>query len=542
MKKKKVAAVIIAVVLIVACYAVLRNIIITNEYAANGKPEESLNDSDIRIEDKKVAEINLKNIQGEENYTGERNLYYMNLALSADEKKLRGYQVVKFKNNYKSSLKDLVFHLYADSYNSAETKPSIGRISGKLTKDEIGDIKIDSIKVSGKTMDYTQDKQVLKIMLDKELRPGEIAEAAIEFTLKIPKSTDRLGYMNNQFSLTNWYPILSIYDEKKAAWDETPFHPVGESNYSDCSDYMVSISVPKGMVVTGTGINTSKQENSTMDVLKFEAKNNRDFVMFLSKDYKVLSADVDGIKINSYYFKEEDTAERMLNLASEAIKFYNKVYGKYPYPEYDVVETYLNGGAMEYPTATQMGPYTRLDSDYRKGSLTFFDEAVVHETAHQWWYSTVGNNEFKEPVLDETFTSYATALFFEKQFGEYNPLAVKASFLTMPVRNYGPISRSTDQYNWNNFSLIVYKVAPIILEDLRQKVGEEKFLIIFRTYYNNYKYKNATLENFFDIVKDTSGEAISDYVRQAFTSGNYTNASMTLPQEEINRIGRNAGK
>lgn len=543
LRKRKIIISVAAVVIFIAGYAGLRSAVIKDEYTTVTKQEEKLTESDVKVSDRAINNINLENINIKQaDFKGERNLYYLNLALSNEEKKLKGYEVVRFKNNYKTNLKDIAFHLYADSYNTAETKPSIGRASDKLTKAEIGDIKIDSIKVNGKSMKYTENNQILKFDLEQELKPGDTGEVAIEFTLKIPQSTDRLGYMNNQYSLTNWYPILSIYDENTASWDETPFHPVGESNYSESSDYKVTIAVPSGMIVTGTGVNTSKKAENSMDILSFEALNNRDFVLFMSKDYKNLSTTVDGIKVNSYYLREKETASRMLNLASEALKFYNKVYGKYPYPEYDVVETYLQGGAMEYPTATQMGPYMKLSSDYRTGKFTFFDEAVVHETAHQWWYSTVGNNEFKEPVLDETFTSYATALFFEKQFGEYSPLAVKASFLTMPAKNYGPISRETDKYNWNDFSLVIYKIAPVILEDLRQKVGEEKFNNIFKSYYEKFKYKNASLEGFLEIVKDKCGSEMSTYIKNAFTSPNYSNASMSLSRDELDKIQKAAAQ
>jgi hypothetical protein len=470
-------------------------------------------------------------------YKGERTLYNLDLVLDADEKLIKGSQVVKFKNKYSSSLKAVVFHLYADSYNTAETRPSIGTTLGKLSEEEIGDIKIDSLKVNGTETRYTEDKQILKFALDKELKHGEIIEVAIAFTLKIPRSMDRLGYVGSQYSLTNWYPILSIYDEKSFAWDETPFHPVGESNYSDTADYNVNVSVPKGMVAVATGVKTSETKEKSMDKISFEALNNRDFVLFLSKDYKVLSKEVDGIKVNSYYLREETTAKRMLDLASESLKFFNSTFGKYPYPEYDVVETYLQGGAMEYPTVTQMGPYEKLSEDYRNDDfLTFFDEAVVHETAHQWWYSTVGNNEFKEPILDESFTAHSTALFFESAFGEYHPMAVKPAFLSQLIKTTEPIYRSTDKFTWNDFGVVVYRLGPIVLEDLRQQVGEDKFIDIFKTYYEKYKFKNATFEGFLEIVEEKCGKEISDYVNNALTSGNYSMDKMVISEEEAGKV------
>lgn len=502
------------------------------------KDTEKTQDKSSTAEKEKVEVIHPKEWgDGEElKLVDNRNAYKLQIALDPEGKKLLGHQRVKFRNNYKYALKEIVFHLYPDSYNTAETRPSIGTTTQKLTESEIGDIKIDSVAVNNSEMRYSEENQILKISLDRELKPGEITEVALDFTLKIPRSRDRLGHYREQYSITNWYPILSIYDEVAAAWDENPFHPVGESNYSDTSDYTVEVAVPKGMVVVTTGVQKDIDNVDTMDKFTFTASNIRDFVLFMSKDYKVISKEVDGVKVNSYYMKQEDTAKRMLDLACKSLEFFNDTYGKYPYPEYDVVESSLEGGAMEYPTVTQMGPYNKMDEQYRPDTLTFYDEAVVHETAHQWFYSTIGNNEFMDPILDETFTSYATALFFENLYGEYNPLAVKGAFLSDLYRYTSPIYRSTDKYTWNDFGVIVYKIGPVVLEDLRRKVGQEKFAEIFKTYYETYKFRNATLQGFLKIVEEKAGSEVSKYVYNAFTSTNYSTSAMMVSGEELEKI------
>ena len=40
---------------------------------------------------------------------------------------------------------------------------------------------------------------------------------------------------------------------------------------------------------------------------------------------------------------------------------------------------------------------------------------IAHETAHQWWYSVIGNDEINEPWLDEALTEYSTILYFEER-------------------------------------------------------------------------------------------------------------------------------
>ncbi|MDP4090173.1 MAG: M1 family metallopeptidase [Bacillota bacterium] len=535
MKNKRKIVISLLMVFILTVSAALYFIVFKNKGSQDNAKDEKISESSKPASTDKAEKPVLE-------LKGDRTAYDIDVTLDTENKTLTGRETVKLKNNNKTTLKNLVFHLYPDSYNSAETKPSIGTTPKTLTKDEIGDIKIDSLEVNNASTQYTEDDQILKVPLNKELKPGETAELTMDFTLKIPNDKDRLGYYRDQYSITNWYPILSIYDDKTSSWDENPFFPVGESNYSDCSDYTVEISVPKGMVVATTGLEVSKKQGTLRDKIDYKAENIRDFDFFAYGGYKVVSKEVDGVKVNSYYMKQETTAKRMLDLACRSLQFFNKTYGAYPYPEYDVVETYLEGGAMEYPTVTQMPPYQMLSETYNDRNLTFLDEAVVHETGHQWFYSTVGNNEFKEPVLDESFTSYATALFFEDLFGEYSPLSVKGAFLAFPMKTTGPISRSSDKYTWSDFEMVVYRMGPAALEDFRRKVGHEKFNDVFKTYYERYKFENATLEGFIGIVREKCGSEIADYVNKAFTSDDYSMDSMVLSKEELNKIQGNQKK
>lgn len=474
------------------------------------------------------------------NKQSDRTLYYMNISFDEKEKKLHGYEVVKYKNKYKTKLNNIVFHLYPDSYNTASTSPVIGQSNtNKLTPEQIGDIEITSVKANNKKLQFTQDNQILKISLNNPLPYDKDTDIIIDFSLKIPNGTNRLGYQEDQYSITNWYPILAKYDENKNTWDETPFYPIGESNYSDCSDYKIDINVPKDMVVVSTGIKTSDKIEKDIKTVSFAEENVRDFVFFMSRKYKMESKEIDGIKVNSYYLNYASSAKRMLNLACEALEFYNNTFGKYPYKEFDIVESFLSGGAMEYPTIIQMGTYPYLNENFDPQKPVFLDEGVVHETGHQWWYSTVGNNEFAEPILDESFTAYSTALFFEKKYGEYNKLGVKSAFLSRKYPNALPIYRATDKLNWSNWAVTVYKLGPIALEDLRQHVGEEKFLEIFREYYDRYKLKNATFKDFLQIVEEKCGAETRKYIENAFTSLDYDYNKMLLKQEDIDRIKRN---
>jgi aminopeptidase N len=83
-------------------------------------------------------------------------------------------------------------------------------------------------------------------------------------------------------------------------------------------------------------------------------------------------------------------------MAVHALGELSQRYGPYAWPDYTIVITPdFTSGGIEYPTLSFVG-------------ARFFVLAVVdHETAHQWFYSLVGNDQARDPWLDETLATWA---------------------------------------------------------------------------------------------------------------------------------------
>ncbi len=491
--------------------------------------------------------------------------YNMDLDFNASTKTLTGNEEVTIKNNTGTNLKDLVFHLYPDSYNKKETMPSQVGIPGTkdLTEVQKGDISIDKVLVNDKEVKFTQDNQILKINLDEDFKSNEDVKIYVGFKLKLPMGTSRLGYMDNDYSLTNWYPILSMYDTKENKWDENTFNVIGESNYSDMADYNVNLKVPKDYVVASTGKESEKSSEKDSKVMNLNASNVRDFVIMMSPNYKVLSKEIDGIKVNSYYIvkngeDDNSTAQNVLDSAVGAVKFFSQQFGKYPYDELDLMESHLSGGAMEYPQIIQMPMYPQKISNSNRNNESsmsssyensFISEAAVHEVGHQWWYVTVGNNEFKEPFLDESLTAFSTAYYFEKAEGEYSKNSILRMISVYSGENIGrftsqykfaSIGSGVDKFNKDStgsgYSLVIYGKGPLLIEDLRKKVGDTVFLDIMQTYFKEYKFKNSSIEGFLSVIEKKAGETVSDAIKASLNSDNYTAENLKLTDEQIQKM------
>ena len=163
--------------------------------------------------------------------------------------------------------------------------------------------------------------------------------------------------------------------------------------------------------------------------------------------------------------QDDKFAEILLEEVAKTVEFMNKTFGRYAYDELRIVETYLSGGAMEYPQVIQMGRIGLYEDVNLEESAPWLVEAAVHETVHQWWYVGVGNDEFNEPFLDESLTVFTTAYYFEKEYGEYHDNGVKARIRRYIYPTYtSPLNSSVDDFtNWSEYTNAIYERGPAFL-------------------------------------------------------------------------------
>ena len=125
----------------------------------------------------------------------------------------------------------------------------------------------------------------------------------------------------------------------------------------------------------------------------FNADGVRDFALCTSADYTCTEGTAGDVTVRFYGTAPQ--AESGLSVACDAVETFSELYGEYPYDTLSVVMTPFIEGGMEYPSLVMISD--SLGADMTK-------EAIIHETAHQWWYAAVGSDQINEPWLDEGLT------------------------------------------------------------------------------------------------------------------------------------------
>ncbi|MCD6368647.1 MAG: M1 family metallopeptidase [Thermoproteales archaeon] len=439
-------------------------------------------------------------------YNAQRDKYLLNVFLDDINFILKGQLILEHHNRHNKVFDELYFHVYPNAFKS---------YGGYITIESVQNF--DSLKQL-KFVVEGEDSTILKVYLDSPLNPGSTIKLKLNFTVKIPFRGDRFGYRNGIFALGYFYPILAMYDE--TGWNLNPYTWIGDPVYAEISDYDVYIVTREYMVIAATGVQVEVEQLG--EELKREhwvAPKVREFAFVASKYFTVLKTTWENITIYSYFKEDKGSmGDAALKFGEKAIKAFSEHVGRYPYPEFRIVEVDFGYGGMEYPMLVMIA------SNLYTPSTAFYLELVVaHETGHQWFYSLVGNDEYDEPWLDEGFTEMLTILYFEWNYDWKRGLEVLNMYKS---RYYSYLSRYSDYpialpvgfFEKSSYPhayyYIVYRKGSCVLFMLRRMLGDETFFNIIRTYFRRFEFKIAKIKDFKQVAEEVSGEDLDWFFEQ----------------------------
>ena len=453
--------------------------------------------------------------------------YKIDVNIDTKKQILYGTETIVYTNNSSDTLKEIYIHLYPNAYRKGSvmykeaekfnTSPDFAypRFFKKAY------LKVQKLQSERDELQFSVEGTILHARLKNPISPGATRKFHIEFEEYIPAIFVRWGRFKSNYHLSQWYPKMAVYDKK--GWHPDEFHLYGEF-YGDFGDYDVSITVPSKYRIAASGILIdSKIDNAhKIKTERYVIENAHDFAFCFDKRYKVKSKKVNNVKVNVYYFCSNETADRALKYALKGLKYYENKYGKYGYREMDVVETEPGPGGMEYPGLVMVDKQSfELPSlfDY------YLENVIVHEIGHNWWYGVIGNNETDEAWLDEGINTFSDRRYTEEGYGVAKNLLKYYKFLSwlpnmgiryiyeenvieVERRGYGEeILKSSYQYReGTSYGEAVYIKASLMMDLLRDSLGEDKFNEVMREYYKNYRYRLVSTEDFIRTVNKVTKE------------------------------------
>ena len=449
--------------------------------------------------------------------------YNLNLTVDWENKTVAGNEEVEYVNSSEQELGFICFNLYPSAFREGSTQSVVSTLNKARcypNGESFGGIEVLSCtgeSVAGFEIGG-EDENILKVNLTCPLEKGKSTKIKIDFNLQVPNCNHRFGWGENTMNLGNFYPIACVFENGEFV--QNAYHFNGDPFYSECANYTVSVTAPSSLTVAGSGMRKEKQ-NGESKTTTFSNNAIRDFALVLG-EFQTKSTSVDGTNIN-YYFYNDENADLSLETAKKSIQTFNKLFGTYPYSCYNVVQTGFIQGGMEYPCLVMISDSV---------SAQDYQNVIVHETAHQWWYGMVGNNQIENAWQDEALAEFSTALFY-KYNPEYNIdfekhfTNLKASYqvfekvYTEVLKDLDKsMNRSIDEFNTEpEYTYLTYVKGNLMFKALYDSMGEKKFLNALQEYLKEHKFKVATPQNLIDCFSKESGSDMTSFFEN-WLSGN----------------------
>lgn len=389
-------------------------------------------------------------------------------------------------------------------------------VTVKFVKDNVdsidldfGDMPIDSVRLSGKTVDYSQKGGKLFVSLARATKRDEQLIVAVDYHGRPKDGLIFTADKDGRASATcdNW-------PDRVHHWIPTLDHPSAKATVR----FTVTAPARELVVANGRLESTRSSSNKTRVWVWNEAVPISPYCMIVAVgEFARFDAKDQTTSPLSYYVPKSDSRFAMQGFAPAApsLKYFSETVGTYPYEKLAMIVGATRYGGMENSGAIVFG--SGLFKDFqqsqprskRYGIPGDVRNVVSHEIAHQWFGDSVTEATWSDLWLSEGFATYFAGLFIEKYEGkeDFRAYMKEAAdrYFTYESKTKTPIhDKDTEDLNAllnpNN-----YQKGAWILHMLRGLTGDKAFFQGIRDYYVAHRDSTATSEDLRASLEKTSG-------------------------------------
>jgi hypothetical protein len=388
--------------------------------------------------------------------------YALDLAYDADRFALAGEETIALRNSGPEPLERVWLRTWANAFGGCD-RPYVHV----------------EVQTGGSAGGQRVDCTAFEVRLAEPLAPGSETTVGLRIDVGTPKRPDRYGRFRGAAYFGNALPVLAVADED--GWALSPYTFHGDSFFSLSAAWDVRLRLPRGVHAATTGAETGGADGA----LHATARGARDF-MIVAGPLHETSGRAGGVTVRHWSVDAQSPeAGRAIRVARRALRSYARWFGPYGRAELDIVEG---------PHAVARG--AGLAMEYPELVLSPADPGILgHEIAHQWWYGIVGDDEYDEPWLDESFANYAV-------------FRLLGRFARCPPRPWRPpltaSMRAFDRGRSGTYSAVVYRGGPCALRIVQRGLGRARFAALLRRVVDEHRDGVLTTAAFVAAVRDAA--------------------------------------
>lgn len=299
------------------------------------------------------------------------------------------------------------YTFYKNAKELGENKVCFNLYASAAFKKDAG-TSVKCVKLNDEIAEYEfsgDNDEFLCIFAPSGIKPND--KIYIEFETFLSYTNKRLGITEKCVNAAYFYPVKCVYSGGEYCMRR--YCVFGDPFFTDFADYSVNLTVPSVMTVACGFYPSGIENESDKTKYNYTAECIKNFTFSFSENYEIITKKWGNRSINYYYYDEE-SPEKTLDLVINALDFFENKIGEYKYKTLAFAKSPYSSGGMEYSAFFVLGECSDEKS---------YSYAAVHETAHQWFPMVAGTDEYYSAYFDEGLAEFLTACFFAKTDGVY---------------------------------------------------------------------------------------------------------------------------
>ena len=360
-------------------------------------------------------------------------------------------------------------------------------------------LRVSNVKVDGVAAKVDQTRHELTITPATALAAGSRHTVTVTYAGR-PATRRYAGEAN---WLADDHEAVAMNQPHMAPWwFPANDHPIDKAHFD------ISTTVPTGREVIGNGKLVSKKKSRRGTTWRWRADEPMAsyLAFFAAGDFTIRKGTSDGLPwVNAVSQRlsahQQKSSLKLLGRTPGIVEALSADLGPYPFS--------VTGGLT-----TGLPVYFALENQTRPTYPAVGGDAVsliVHEIAHQWLGDNVAVARWRDIWLNEGAATFMEWRYAEQHGGKpaaetlsarYDAIGASDSFWRLSL---------TDPGADHIFDEPVYDRGGMALQALRNRIGEEKFWQLIRTWLDTKAGDNGTSEEFEALAAQVSGQDLTGF-------------------------------
>lgn len=373
--------------------------------------------------------------------------------------------------------------------------------------------------------------QKLTIKLRQKLRKGRSAEVTVGVT------ANKYDFRTKD-SPVSGYHILGQVAKDSSYSSHVLYYPTDDENRAKAA---LRFHVPEGYVAVGPGKLVSQKRTDATLVYEWAAVDGLvkqlPYGWAIAKYTLVEGKSRSQVPIRVYALaKHAARAQNVLRVAVDVIDFYEQRFGPFPFGAVSIADVQPVKGIA----GVSLPSMVLLSAEFFNGAESYDvikdveassqgPLVIADELSHQYnFYSVALPNQLAEGLAqysDSLFAEHIVKADLHQHFDYYSRM-YRGAVATSPDR---PII-SDSVYNTPAYMGIVFSKGACVLHMLRAIVGDEVFFASLRRFFQEFKGKEAGLDDLQRVFETEAGNKLGWFFDQWYRQSGYPKLKITWQQ------------